>query len=221
MSNYLFLNHLLDEDTPGYGGTPGFSRASATRICEGCSSNTETWSFSNHIGTHVDLPKHFDDQGDGIEGYLDPRQWIAEFPALIDIPCTNDQIIGIADIEKKLTQQHDTLLIRTGFEQLRGKREYWNNNPGIDPEVGKWLRKNFSKIKFIGFDFISLTPYQNRVLGREAHRCFLSPAHKGAPIRIIEDMKLSAAPNQIGRMIVSPLFVKNADGAQVSVLAQV
>ena len=93
----------------------------------------------------------------------------------------------------------DLLLIRSGIETLRlsDPETYIFHGAGLVPEIGLWLRKN-RKLKMIGFDWISLTCYENRTLGREAHKAFLSSTINETknlnPVLIIEDMKLSDAP---------------------------
>ena len=77
------------------------------------------------------------------------------------------------------------------------------------------------KLKMIGFDWISLTCYENRSLGRDAHRAFLSSTineiRNMNPVLIIEDMKLSDAPTVLMNVLVSPLLYWQADGSPVSV----
>ena len=68
----------------------------------------------------------------------------------------------------------DLLLIKTGFAIFRNsndpleREKYVSQGPGISPEIGNWLRK-FRNVRAIGFDFISLTSYQHREIGRRAH----------------------------------------------------
>ena len=75
-------------------------------------------------------------------------------------------------------------------------------------------------MRAIGFDFISLTAYQHREIGREAHRAFLAKYRDKPPIRIIEDMALAALSKAPSEVTVLPLFVRGADGAPVTVLAR-
>jgi kynurenine formamidase len=73
----------------------------------------------------------------------------------------------------------------------------------------------------IGFDFISLSSYAHRDLGREAHRAFLAELEIDGdnkdPILIIEDMDLSKIKICLSKIIVSPLRFEMADGAPVTV----
>ncbi len=216
---YLFLSHFLDEETPGYGGNNDFKRNPLKCIDHGDSCNQQSWSFTNHIGTHIDSPKHFAKDGKMICDY--PAEfWISKRVHLLDIPRKDETMITKEDLIDKIPADTEMLIIRTGFEKLRQDKMYWNNNPGMSSCSGKYLRENFN-LKFIGFDFISLTSYQNRPEGRVAHDAYLNPEHDGEPILIIEDMKLDELTPSIEEVIVSPLQISKADGAQVNVMAKV
>ena len=104
---------------------------------------------------------------------------------------------------------------------LETESSYIFHGPGISPEIGLWLREN-RRIKMLGFDFISLTSFEHRELGKHAHQSFLSMTSEtfpGEPILVIEDMKLSVIDQAPRKVIVSPLLYENADGAPVTVFA--
>lgn len=220
MTEYVFLSHELDEETPGYGGAQCFTKEIASKISDGKSSNSQKWIFSNHCGTHVDLPLHFDDQGKSLSDFSQPQDWIFDHTQVLNIKVGNDFLIQISDLDGLIEADCDFLILKTKFENKRESKEYWNNNPGVHSEVGHYLRKNYPNIKAIGMDFISLTAFQHREEGRKAHRAFLAPFEKHPPIRIIEDMKLSQLSKNPSQVIVCPLQVKMADGTQVTIIAK-
>jgi arylformamidase len=82
-------------------------------------------------------------------------------------------------------------------------------------------------VRAIGIDTISLTAFQNRPLGRQAHLAFLAPEENtnptglknNIPILIIEDMKLSGLKKTPQEVWVSPLLIHGADGVPVTVTA--
>ena len=129
---------------------------------------------------------------------------------------------------RRMPVDTDLLLLRTGFERFRNVNDmdrYIFEGPGIEAEVGVWLREKYH-LKFIGFDFLSLTSYCHREAGREAHRAFLSRDGKygkkaltGDPILIIEDMHLTELGGEVSSVIVAPLRYTMADGAPVTVIA--
>lgn len=221
MEKWISLSHVLETNTPGFGGEQGFFREEKSCICKGRNSNSEKWILANHHGTHVDCPYHFHNDGKKMTDYND-LDWIFNRTFLIEIPVSLDDIIQLNNYDfEKIPLECDFLIIKTGFEKVRAKSEYWKNNPGLAPEIGFWLRKQRPQLKAIGFDFISLTAYQNRPLGKEAHLAFLSPDDEHEGIRIIEDMKLSLLEKNPGLVLVSPLLVKDADGGPVNVWAKV
>jgi kynurenine formamidase len=67
-------------------------------------------------------------------------------------------------------------------------------------------------------DFISLTSYQNRELGREAHRMFLGGDR---PILLIEDMDLSKIMNSPKSISCIPLLINGLDGSPVTIIASI
>ena len=217
MSNYILLSHILDENTPSYGGIDKLIIEQPSRITEGGSANSSKWTFSNnHIGTHVDVPRHFYDSGKTITDY-DPREWIFKKIQIIDVPCKKADLISKEAIEFKIRSDIDLLLIRTGYEKYRSIDKYWDDNPGLTPELGFWLRKNCKSIRAIGFDFISLTSWRYRDIGKEAHRVFLNPKGSNQPIWIIEDMSLISINNEISEVIIAPLFINKSNGSPVTI----
>ena len=83
------------------------------------------------------------------------------------------------------------------------------------------MREKHPYVRAIGFDFISLSPYQNRNLGREAHRTFLDPEGVNAPILVIEDMDLSADLSRLISVWIFPLRISGVDSAPCTVIGAV
>ena len=76
-------------------------------------------------------------------------------------------------------------------------------------------------MKIVGFDFISLSSYQHRPEGREAHKALLHSQFGKKAVLIIEDMDLSDLEKSPELIIVSPLRLEGLDGAPVTVIAEV
>src|SRR4029079_19292324 len=57
----------LDASLPVYPGNTPFTMEPIKRIANGDSSNVSTLHLSAHAGTHVDAPRHFFDDGAGVE----------------------------------------------------------------------------------------------------------------------------------------------------------
>jgi kynurenine formamidase len=217
--DWIYLSHELSETTPAYGNGRSLVREKEKEMEKADSCNTQVWHLSNHLGTHVDGPRHFSVSGTFLDQY--PAQfWICtrvchrmmqsvapdgiitpDHPALQDIPADTD-----------------LLLIQTGFWKNRGQTAYVFNNPGFDPDLADDLRSRVPALKMVGFDSISLTGFSARDLGRKAHQAFLD---HDRPILIIEDMDLSGLgkKSMIHQVIVGPVRVKNSDAAPCTVIA--
>jgi len=218
MSNYICLSYFLDENTPLYGGIKGITISEERSIEKGDTANTKKIQFNNHSGTHVDYPNHFFINGLTSE-YYSPDYWVFKSPFLIIKDTIQDSIINLTNEEiESIPKGTDFLIYKTGFGKFRGKESYWKNNPGFAPEVAEILRDNFPNLRALGMDFISLTAFQNRELGRHAHRKFLGG---DKPILLIEDMNLDLLESQPKSLVCAPLLVKGLDGAPINIIAEI
>ncbi len=212
--NCTYLSYFINNDTPQYGGDKAIDIQQRSSISKGDSSNSTLLHLPNHVGTHIDFPKHFGDQGKTINDY-DAGFWEFTQPFLLDYQADAEEVIDLAVQLESIPKNTDFLLIRTGFKRFRGQEKYWNNNPGLAPELAERLRIHCPKLKAVGFDFISLSGYQNRMLGREAHREFLNKND----ILIIEDMDLQHLPESIVKVMALPLMIDQVDGCPITVIA--
>lgn len=217
----IFLSHPYTSDTPTYGNRDKFKITANSSITGDGTSNSSCWVFTNnHIGTHIDTPYHFDQNGMQTLDYQ-ADFWYFNRVEIIDVPCRQAYIIGTEDVAfHTIDSDTELLLIRTGFEQFRNEDKYWNDNPGLGPELADYLRSNYKKMRVIGFDFISITSWKHRQLGRESHRAFLDPGMGKIPLLAIEDMALKAVTEPIEWSLVSPIRTEEGNGCPVTVFAK-
>jgi len=224
VKTYICLSHIISQNTPSYGNRDRIILRTNSSIKQGETANSSCWIFSNnHIGTHIDVPYHFSETGKKtFEIPID--EFIFNKVQLIDINCNNACLIGVNHLEKYssiIERDIELLLIRTGFERFRGDEKYWNDNPGLAPELADYLRTNYPLLRCVGFDFISLTSWKYRVEGRLSHKEFLCPETEKKEILIIEDMSLKDVNSRIKQLIVAPLMVEDGNGGAVTVFAQI
>jgi arylformamidase len=121
--------------------------------------------------------------------------------------------------------EKDLLLIKIGYAIFRNSNDSLERGkclfqgPGISPGIGNWLRK-FCDLRTIEFDSISLTSYQHREIGREAHKCFLSEG-EGESILIIEDMNLEELRTRPKNVFSIQILYEKADGAPTTIGATI
>ena len=219
MSQYVLLSHILKQDTPSYGNRDKVIIRVNSCIRGGETANSSCLVLSNnHIGTHIDVPRHFSDSGKKTTDYP-IGDYVFEKVQVIDLPCDGPKLIEGGDLTG-LRSDIDLLLIRTGYESKRGEDDYWNNNPGLSPDLADYLRQQCPNLRCVGFDFISVTSWQHRAEGRLAHKAFLAPEDGSREIWAIEDMSLVNAPEAIKKVVVAPLLVEDGNGTAVTVIAE-
>lgn len=216
----IFLSHPLSMETPSYGNRDSVNIIPKSRIEDGETANTSTWTLTNnHIGTHVDVPKHFYIDGKTLTD-VEPHEWVFNKISLLNIPCEKGKLINEEDVDfKSIHEDTELLFIRTGFEQNRSDDVYWNGYPGLNPDLCRLLRSKYKKLRGIGFDFISLTSPLFKEAGKEAHRILLEEKN-GDFVFIIEDMKLSKLIKTPRIVIILPMLVEKGNGGPVTVIAQ-
>lgn len=218
----LYLSYLLDKNTPTYGNRNQFICEKKSDIAKGDVANDSSINTTVHIGTHIDMPYHFFENGQTI-AYFDINYFSSDKVLYLDfIP--KDLIIKddlIALLEKITNKEvYEFLIIKTGICNKRDQEEFWKSNYGFDPSLAKYIRSHFPQIRIIGFDSISVSSFENRMLGREAHRAFLDPSN---PILILEDMDLTALSqmSKIEKMDIVPLRIAKCDGLPCTIIAEV
>lgn len=223
MRKILVLSHIISQNTPSYGNRDRIFIRDNSSILKGETANSSCWIFSNnHIGTHIDSPRHFSKDGKKTQDFP-PTDFFYDAPFLIDINCAEGKLIDIKDLSKLedvIPKDIDLLLIRTGYEKHRVDAKYWNDGPGLAAELANYFREKFPNLRCVGFDFISLTSWNFRAEGRVSHEAFLTPEKSEKPILVIEDMALAAINTGLKNVIVAPLFVEDGNGGAVTVFAE-
>ena len=205
-----FLSFELNEKSPVYGGKDDKLKIKKTnQIKEGKTSNNLHLSFPNHLGTHIDFPRHFSDKGKTLSNYP------ASFWIFNKVGFLNCSIDKVPNTIENLDSSIEILILKTGFGQNRGKEIYWKNQPVIPAHYASLLKKKFQRIRVFGFDMISLTSLNNKEEGKKAHVNFLIDHD----ILILEDMNLAKINTTPQTIILSPLQIENADGVPCTVIA--
>ncbi|MFZ4857086.1 MAG: cyclase family protein [Desulfuromonadaceae bacterium] len=218
---YLYLSHFLGPDTPFYGGDGTFQIEPLRSMKQGDNCNTGRWSFPNHAGTHIDLPRHFVVDGACMNDYP-PEFWISTQVGLIDISDTQPGFVINPELLESygVSQNVELLLLKTGFGTVRTAPAYWRESPVFAPDLADYLRSSFPRLRIFGFDTISVSSWMDRPTGRKAHQAFLGG---DKPILLLEDMSLSQIDpeTKFSRVTVAPLLVSGADAAPCTVIAEV
>lgn len=222
LSNYHYLSYILDEKTPTYGNKGRFLCEKISSIDLGDGANESLVHTTVHIGTHLDMPLHFFNEGPSIEIY-DANFFSFEHILFIEFTPKNLIIRDdlIAHLEKvKQKEMYEILIVKTGICHWRESQLFWQNNYGFHPFVAEYLRLKFPRVRVFGFDSISISSSADRLLGREAHAAFLNPQK---PILLLEDMDLIQCSMGMSfiSLIIAPLRIAKCDGLPCTVVAKI
>jgi arylformamidase len=219
----LLLSHIIGSSTPSYGNRDKVVIRRNTSISSGDSANTSTYFISNnHIGTHIDAPNHFSNQGAKLFDFP-AETWFFDRIGVVEIEVEDGQLIEWEDVDhhcNKIDENIEILLIKTGFENYRNEVKYWEESPGLHPRLADVLRDKFPNIRCVGFDFISLTSWRHRSYGKEAHLSFLSPDDPSKTLLVVEDMRLSQIVSNLKSLVIAPHFYEDGNGGGVTIFAK-
>lgn len=218
MNKKIWLSYKINQNTPLYGGrTQNLNIHKTSSMKNGDSANDTKIETTVHLGTHIDLPYHFYENGQTIDDF-DIDFWFFKKPLFIEVKAKSfiikDELIDILDNIND--NSYDILIVKTGLCDIRGQQKYWKENYGFDPEIYDFIIDKFPKIRVFGFDSISMSSWQHRDIGKISHKAFLNP---NKPILLLEDMDLRyiSSKNDIKEIIVSPLRIDGCDGLPCSV----
>ncbi len=133
--------------------------------------NAQYIQTSNHMGTHLDAPRHFVTAGKTIDEL--PLDWLYGPGVIVDLSDMLDEldIFGPEDIEKRVeVREGDILYIYTGwskhsqFGSAPDEEKYIHRHPGPHYSICDWLLSK--KIHLWGVDMVSTDHPMNLPIGR-------------------------------------------------------
>lgn len=214
-----FLSYTLNPKTPTYGNRNEFKIGKQSAIVQGGTANDSTIETTVHIGTHLDMPYHFYENGQTVTSF---DADFFHFSKILFLEVHPKHYVIKEDLIHQLEKiddcGYDILIVKTGACHYRESEKYWNENYGFHPDVYDTLVSRFPKIRIFGFDTISVSSFQDRPMGKEAHQRFLNPKN---PILLLEDMDLTEVDTStnFSSIIIAPLRIEQCDGLPCTVIA--
>ncbi|MDW7776915.1 MAG: cyclase family protein [Methanosarcinales archaeon] len=218
----MFLSYILNEKTPTYGNRNRFVIEKKSSIKSGDIANDSFIHTTVHVGTHIDMPYHFYEDGQTISDF-EPNFWISDKVLFFEIE--PESLIIKHELFAKLHEvdvgaEYEILIVKTGACHSRDKKIFWEKNYGFSSEIADYLKEYFPNIRIFGFDSISISSFTSRKVGKEAHKRFLDPKN---PILLLEDMDLKQVDKntEIKKIIICPLRIAKSDALPCTVFAEV
>jgi arylformamidase len=195
----------LDERLPNYPGNAALALEPVKRLARGDSSNVSTLRISAHGGTHVDAPRHFYDDGGGVEAL--PLDLLCGTARVVEI--TTPAAVTAHDLAGLNLSGVTRLLIKTLNSGLWGDPAFHAEYVGVGESAAKYLVE--LGIRLVGVDYLSVEPFKTP--GAPTHHILL-----GAGVIVIEGLDLrDAAPGEY-ELYCLPLRLVGADGAPARVV---
>ncbi|HWA93853.1 MAG TPA: cyclase family protein [Terracidiphilus sp.] len=220
---FIKLSHNLSESTPFYSAMPGPSLDQIYDICKGDPCNSFYFTSSNHAGTHVDGPRHFNPEGRRIAEY-DLSELVFQHVAVIDIDVREKHLIVPEDLTgcAALPDNCELLLLRTGFSRFRmNATKYVEESPGFSKAAALYLMERFKNLKALAVDFVSIAAMAHMDEGCEAHRVFLGcKGYSERSILLVEDALLPRQLPFLERAFLIPWFFDGLDSAPCTLFAE-
>ena len=202
------LTFTISPSFPVWPGDPSVRLEAIARMDEGAEANVTALAMSVHVGTHVDAPHHFMNDGRTVENLpleaLIGPCYVAHLPD--EVETISAAALEAADIPPRV----ERLLLRTRNAAL------WRESPtafrrdftAISPDGAEWLVAR--GIRLVGVDYLSVAPFAAPV---PTHRILL-----GAGVVVVEGLKLMDVPPGDYRLYCLPLKLAGADGAPARVV---
>lgn len=191
---------------PAFPGEPTISYFPFTTIPR---DEVEMWqiAFFSQIGTHVDAPSHFIQNGRTID-QVDLRRGIGPC-RVVDASSCIDEELGVPAFSSALDAGATRILVRTGWDSRLGEEAYWRGYPPVTLEAAQALVD--AGVVFLGLD----TPSPHPTEFRPVHEVLL-----GGDILLAECVvNLGELRQQEVLLLAAPLPFVGLDGSPIRLVA--
>ena len=186
-----------------YPGNPVVSITPQQAISAGAGANVSRLDFGSHTGTHVDAPKHFFDDGAGVDTL---RLDLLMGPARLVSFGPDVKSIGVAELEPLDLTGVTRLLLHTRNSDwlTSGSSEFHPDYTYLAPDGAEYLVR--LGVALVGVDYLSVEQFHSG--HHRTHRTLLE-----SDVIIIEGLMLTGVPDGEYGLRCLPLRLEGLDGA--------
>lgn len=179
--------------------------------------NVQRYAVPTHVGTHVDAPMHFVEDGETIDEL--PLERCCGEAVVLDVSGPEPAEITLDDVEgcEGTVTPDDVVLLHTGWGSKYGTEGY-DPHPWLSVEVAEWLVER--EVKLVGIDAITPElPVPFRPSGWTEH-----PVHRtllGGGVLVAEHLA-NLGPHAGTRIEVQafPVNIRGGDGAPARIVGR-
>jgi arylformamidase len=183
---------------------PGVTLKQLNTIKKGDAYNFSLLSCSTHIGTHVDAPTHFTDDGKTID-QLSLSDLIGE-ALVVDVTADTITAQELANID---FETYKRILFKTRNSELLTSKDFTKDYVSLDYSAAELLVEN--GVRVVGIDYLSIEKFET-----DEH-----PVHHlltENDVIIIETLDLSGVEPGAYFMVALPFKLKDCEGAPARVV---
>jgi arylformamidase len=184
-----------------YPGNPEISITPQQEISKGAGANVSALAFGSHTATHVDAPKHFFDNGVGVDG-LSLEALMG--PAVVVAMSDTVMAVGEEELRRHELKGHKRVLIKTRNSGFIRQPEFHRDYTYLAPDGAAYLVS--LGVRLVGVDYLSVEQFHSG--HHRTHRALLERG-----IVIVEGLDLSAPAAGPYELRVLPLLIPGLDGA--------
>ncbi|MCA9429743.1 MAG: cyclase family protein [Candidatus Omnitrophica bacterium] len=205
---WIDLTRTIHAELATWPGDPKPELLPANRIENGDSCNTSFLRLNSHLGTHLDAPYHFEEEGKRLQDLpLDPLLGPA---TLIDLTHKTSHI-DRQDLESQNLQGVQRLLIKTSYGDKLELPEFFEDFIGLAPDAAEYVVEK--GITLVGIDYLSIEPFAQPE--HHTHHTLLQNE-----VVIVEGLDLSPLSPGTYEFICLPLKIKDCDGSPCRAVAK-
>ncbi|MHB8281632.1 MAG: cyclase family protein [bacterium] len=205
---YIDVSLTVEDGMVHYPKDPEVIIKQFSSIKNGDTANNTHLSFGTHTGTHIDAPRHFYEDGIGIDK-IKLEALIGEC-SVIEVP---EKYEAITEDFLKMQNINNggRILFKTKNSKIISRdKSFHEDYVYVASDAAKYMVEK--GIILVGVDYLSVEGYGK---GHETHRTLL-----GAGVVIIESLYLEQVEPGNYKLIAFPIKIKDSDGAPARVILE-
>ena len=186
-----------------YPGNPAIAITAQQAISQGAGANVSRIDFGSHTGTHVDAPKHFFDDGAGVDALaldvlMGPCRLLAFSDAVMSIGEAELRAHDLSGVTRVLLKTRNSAWLASGSTEFHPDYTY------VAPDGAEYLAR--IGVRLVGVDYLSVEQFHSG-----HHRTHRTLLERG--IVIVEGLLLSEPPAGSYELRCLPIKLAGLDGA--------
>ena len=197
------ISVTISPDLPTWPGDPVLELKQFESMDKGSDTNCTSVSTSVHVGTHVDAPHHFLNDGRTVEQLS--LEVLTGPCYVLQLPDGVEAITSEVLERSEITPDMKRILFGTRNSHLwaKGETKFQTDFVAITEDGADWLVAH--GVQLVGVDYLSVAPYED---SRPTHEILLK-----AGVVLVEGLNLSRVMRGFYDLYCLPLKIAGSDGA--------